>query len=169
MHLLYQHLLHLSLLNTLAYFVIYLCAMPDLPIGSTQGLKIQGASDQGVYYFLHCYWNFTLMLSQRTVLSKQPFSNFPYTVALHFRILQNYKHPLSSSPLYSNGLNTLPSSSSPEIDKLESLTLYQLLKAIPGVIAKTNSKKVTPKQLITIQLPKLDVKVCNYTITTLNL
>jgi len=32
-------------------------------------------------------------------LSQQPFSNFPYTVALHFRILQNFKHPSSSSPL----------------------------------------------------------------------
>ena len=34
-----------------------------------------------------------------TVLSKQPFSDFRYTVALHFRILQNFKHPSSSSPL----------------------------------------------------------------------
>ena len=32
------------------------------------------------------------------VLFKQPFSNFPYTVALHFRILQNFKHPSSSLP-----------------------------------------------------------------------
>jgi hypothetical protein len=31
--------------------------------------------------------------------SKQPFRNFPYTVALHFRLLQNFKHPSSSSPL----------------------------------------------------------------------
>jgi len=30
---------------------------------------------------------------------KQPFSNFPYTVAFHFRILQNLKQPSSSSPL----------------------------------------------------------------------
>ena len=27
-----------------------------------------------------------------TVLSKQPCSNCPYIVALHFRILQNFKH-----------------------------------------------------------------------------
>jgi hypothetical protein len=32
------------------------------------------------------------------VLFKQPFSNFPYTVALHFRILQNFKHSSSSLP-----------------------------------------------------------------------
>ena len=32
--------------------------------------------------------------------SKQPFSNFPITVALHFRILQNDKHPSSLSPLF---------------------------------------------------------------------
>ena len=33
------------------------------------------------------------------VLSEQPFSKFPYTVALHFKILQNFKHHSSSSPL----------------------------------------------------------------------
>ena len=33
------------------------------------------------------------------VLSKQPYSNVPYTVALHFRILQIFKHPSSCSPL----------------------------------------------------------------------
>ena len=54
------------------------------------------------------------MLSKRIVLSKKPFSNFLYTVALHFRILQNFKHPSSSSPLNSTLLNTLPSSSSRE-------------------------------------------------------
>ena len=32
-------------------------------------------------------------------LFKQPFSNFSYTVGLHFRILQNFKYPSSSSPL----------------------------------------------------------------------
>lgn len=58
------------------------------------------------------------------------------------------------------------------VDKLESLTAYQLLEAIPGALAKANTKKtkkMTPKQPITSQLPKLDVKVCNYTITELNL
>jgi len=51
-----------------------------------------------------------------TVLSKQPFSNFPYTVALHFRILHSFKQPSSSSSSspYWNWLNTLPSSSSRE-------------------------------------------------------
>ena len=44
------------------------------------------------------------------VLSKQPFSNFPYTVVLHFRILQNFKHPWSSLPLLKL-IKTLPSSS----------------------------------------------------------
>ena len=28
---------------------------------------------------------------------KKSFSSFPYTVALHFRILQNFKHPSSSA------------------------------------------------------------------------
>ena len=40
------------------------------------------------------------MLSlKRTGLNKQPVSNFPYTVALHFGILQNFKHPSSSSSI----------------------------------------------------------------------
>ena len=53
------------------------------------------------------------MLSQRSVLSKQLFSNFPDTIAVHFSILQILKHPSPSSPLL-NLLNTLPSSSSRE-------------------------------------------------------
>jgi hypothetical protein len=44
------------------------------------------------------------MLPLQTVLSKQPFSNFPYTVALHFTILQNFKHPSSHSPLSNSHL-----------------------------------------------------------------
>jgi hypothetical protein len=40
-------------------------------------------------------------------LFKQPFSNFPYTFALHFRILQNFKHPSSSSPLLKLTKHTL--------------------------------------------------------------
>lgn len=57
------------------------------------------------------------------------------------------------------------------IDKLDSssLTVHQLLEAMPGnkskhIIKETN-KKVISKQQIIRQLPKLDVKVCNYTIT----
>ena len=49
---------------------------------------------------------------------KQPFSNFPYTVAVHFRILQNCKYPSSSSPLLKL-ISTLPSSSSHEGGELE--------------------------------------------------
>ena len=33
------------------------------------------------------------------LISKQPYSIFPYTVTIHFRILQIFKHPSSSSPL----------------------------------------------------------------------
>jgi hypothetical protein len=52
-----------------------------------------------VYNVFNTVIGLSLMLSQRTVLLKQPFSNFPYTVALHFRILQTFKHPSSSLPL----------------------------------------------------------------------
>ena len=58
----------------------------------TLNLKIQEASGKVVYHCLHCYWTSTLMLSQRTILSIQPFSNFPDTITLHFRILQIAKH-----------------------------------------------------------------------------
>ena len=47
------------------------------------------------------------------VLSKQPFSNFPYTVALHFKIWLNFKHSSSSSPSLKL-MNTFLSSSSRE-------------------------------------------------------
>jgi hypothetical protein len=52
-----------------------------------------------VYNIFNTVIGLSLMLSQRTVLLKQPFSNFPYTVALHFRILQTFKHPSSFLPL----------------------------------------------------------------------
>ena len=52
-----------------------------------------------VYNVFNTVIGLSLMLSQRTVLLKQPFSNFPHTVALHFRILQTFKHPSSSLPL----------------------------------------------------------------------
>ena len=56
-------------------------------------------------------------------------------------------------------------------DKLDSssLTVHQLLEAMPGnksqINTKKTNKKVIPKQQIKRQLPQLDVKVCNYTIT----
>lgn len=54
-------------------------------------------------------------------------------------------------------------------DKLDSssLTVHQLLEAMPGnksqINTKKTNKKVIPKQQITSQSPKLDIKVCNYT------
>ena len=59
------------------------------------------------------------MQLQRTVLSKQPFSNFPYKVEPHFRILQNFKHLSSYLPLLKLiKFFTLPSSSSREGEEL---------------------------------------------------
>ena len=55
------------------------------------------------------------------------------------------------------------------IDKFDSssLTVHQLLEAMPGNKSELNTKKpnqkVIRKQQITSQSPKLDIKVCNYT------
>ena len=73
--------------------------VPDLPISSI-GWSLGPQNLRGLRS--RCIISLTLLLDFHTcavILSKQPFRNFPYTVALHFRILQNFKHPSSSSPL----------------------------------------------------------------------
>ena len=56
---------------------ILLYTVPNLPIGP-QNLDFH-----------------TYVVIMYTVLSKQSFRNFPYTVARNFVILQNFKHPSS--------------------------------------------------------------------------
>ena len=95
-------------------------SVSDLPIGSTGsrlGPQNLGGLRPRFIIFLSLLLDFHNYLSLCTVLSKQPFINFPYTVALHLRILRNFKQPSSSSP-YWNWLSTLPSSSSREGGKL---------------------------------------------------
>jgi hypothetical protein len=85
---------------------IMLYTVPDLPIGSIGPQNLRGLRPTLLLDF-HTY-----VVIMYTVLSKQPFSNFPYTVALNFRICQNSTpHHLC---LYWNWLNTLPSSCSRE-------------------------------------------------------
>jgi hypothetical protein len=86
-------------------------SVPDLPIGSI-GWSLGPHNLGGLRPW--CIIFLTLLLDFHTyaVLSKQPFSNFPYTVALHFgiseyfRILSTPHHPC----LYWNLLRTLPTS-----------------------------------------------------------
>ena len=69
-------------------------AVLDLPIGSIGWIL-------GPPVNVYNIFNTVIGLSHLccTVLPKQSFCSFPYTVALHFRILQNFKHPSSSLPL----------------------------------------------------------------------
>ena len=77
---------------------------PDLPIGSTdwnlwpqylRGLRPRCIICLSLLSDFHTY-----VVIAYYILSKQPFSNLPYTVALHFRILQNFKHSPSPSLLF---------------------------------------------------------------------
>jgi hypothetical protein len=102
--------------------IIYTCSckfsVPYLLIGLTGwslGPQHLEGYSQRVYYFWHCHYTFihTCMLSEGIVFLKQPFSNFPCTVALRSescRILNTPHH----CRLNSNWLSNLPSSSSRE-------------------------------------------------------
>ena len=93
-----------------------IAAVSDLHVGligwSMDPQNLRGLRPRCII-FLPCYWTFTLMLSQRTVLSKNPsaiFLTHLHSISEYCRIL-NIPHHLC---LYWHWLNTLPSSSSRE-------------------------------------------------------
>jgi hypothetical protein len=77
--------------------------VPDLPIGSI-GWSLRASQFRVPPANVYNIFNTVIELSHlccHNVLYflNDPFSKFPYTVALHFRILHNFKKPSSSSPL----------------------------------------------------------------------
>ena len=74
-------------------------------------LKPRAATFRGlpakVYNILTLSLDFhTYVVIAHSTLQTKTLSNFLYTVALHFRILQYFKHPSSSSPLFKLSKNS---------------------------------------------------------------
>ena len=66
-------------------------AAPDLPIGS---IKSRASPFWGFRLTkVHTFFNTVIELSHLRCHNVLYFLNDPYTFALHFRILQNIKHP----------------------------------------------------------------------------